>query len=225
MGIVLYWEISSTLFNSTSAVDHNEMIDLWSLGAGILFCIICVVNLKLLMASTTHNIFSEIFVLTSIASFLIMLYIVSQYRNFEAYSIFDVILSNHSFLITVTLMIASCILCEYAWRSLHFIIEELMIKAKIIKNRQNTLFAKFKQKKKKKVINEEEKKTHINDTPHSLNNINRIGENIPFDERSEISESERSVVSYIPSSIKDDPEQKTIINKNRRCKIIKYKIL
>jgi hypothetical protein len=235
MGLLLYWQISSIFtWAITNADFQGEMFDMWSLGTAMLFCIVFVVNLKLIISTSTHNTFSVFLIVFSLGSFIGVLWWISLFQSNPGFDVFNILMKNHIFAITMILMIASCILCEYSWRSLHFIVEEILVRTNIIRNRQNSGFTIFSHSlanpitksrnptvisKLENEIKEEKKEAPENYNFDSTNSINNLNQDVYIDSTSQAGLDVERIEEQqvIIKSSKNDPDQRAIVNLNRRC--------
>lgn len=125
----MYWQTTSILMWQIN--NNLETFDLWSIGLAILFCIVFAVNLKLMVATNTHNLFSVFLLIFSMGSYIAASMFFGKLETAAVFNAWNVLTSSSVFFFTMLLMIASCMLCEYAWRSIHYIIEEVLVKQTI----------------------------------------------------------------------------------------------
>lgn len=105
------------------------MLDIWSLGSSMYTCIVFVVNLKIMMSTNTHNLFSIFLLLFSTSSYLITLLVSSKIPQTQVTGQWESFMYSLIYLVAIVHIITACVLCEYAWRTIHFILEKYLIKS------------------------------------------------------------------------------------------------
>lgn len=215
-GLIMYWQTSSILLWNINT--ENAMFDLWSIGTAIYWCIVFVVNLKLMIATNTHNIFSVILLFASMSAFIIVLAVFSNFISKEIFAQWDLFFKSPTFLLLMVLMIACCMLCEYAWRSIHFFVEEIIIKRTISFFNKHKHIGSVQSSKKIHYDSTHTSKTDLNEV-FIVSSINseqgqREIENKLLGESEIISDpNEKIIVHPLPN----DVDQSVIFNYNRRC--------
>lgn len=209
-GLIIYWNITS-VFAFAVNNDTGLILDLWAIGTSMYTCIVFFVNLKIIIATNTHNIFSVILVIFSIASYIITIFFSSRVKRMETTGQWEVLLWSKGFLLTMTLVITACVLCEYGWRSIQFIIEEYIIKMKKVDTsveykRVDSVIQKIDDES----IMEKGYAVKINS---SINN--NMGIKDAFNDVSDVTNNEIEIPKE-PAKI--DSDQEIVLNKNRRCK-------
>lgn len=210
-GLIIYWQTTSILLWSIN--NYFEMFDLWAIGTAIYWCIVFVVNLKLMIATNTHNSFSVFLLIASMCSFICIIFYFSFSPTTEMYALWTIFVKSYTFLALMILMIASCMLCEYAWRSIHYIVEEILIKRTLLfftKQKGTSISSK------KIIINSdtENSKDYEIKLISSIN-YNNIRQDLSDDMRS-LTTNDNVVVHPLPN----DVDQNVIMNQNKRCKYI-----
>jgi magnesium-transporting ATPase (P-type) len=117
--------------------------DLWTIGAIMYLCVVFIVNFKILIATNTHNFLSITLFLFSISSYIVVMYFFTDMINFNVFGTWGFIFNNLTSILTLVLVIASYAVFEYCWRSVHMILDNLIIKR--IKQYQQARKAKDKQ--------------------------------------------------------------------------------
>jgi magnesium-transporting ATPase (P-type) len=115
---ILTWDLNA----------YDEMIDFWGLGATTYYCIVLVVNFKILIATNTHNGLSIFLFVASIASYIIVLILASEIKTTNFFGLRHVIFTNFRFYLLMLFIVISCILVEYGWKIIHYIIEDVIVK-------------------------------------------------------------------------------------------------
>jgi hypothetical protein len=106
----------------------NQVVDLWTLGAMMYLSVVLIVNLKILIATNTHNFASILAFLFSIISHIAVVYVLSGSPMFTVFGVWDLIYKNYISILGLFIIVSSCILVEYGWKSVHMILENLIIK-------------------------------------------------------------------------------------------------
>jgi hypothetical protein len=210
------------------------MLDLWSLGSSMYTCIVFVVNLKIMMATNTHNLFSVFLLLFTTSSYLITLYVSSKIPQTQVTGEWESFMCSLTYLGALLHIITACVLCEYGWRTIHFLLEEYLIKKHRVtppKRRAESEVHKY----------IEDDTTMIERgfavTINQRNSINNINKSKDFEEKpssqdSSEKESDRSRTNSDVSSQMEhvrrkfdtqvakvkETDQTIIMNQNRRCK-------
>lgn len=124
-GLIIYWNL--TYFLMFAVNSYDSPYDLFSIGHAIYTCIVFVVNLKIMIGTNTHNIFSVILLIFSTSSFVLVIFFSSMFfRDMQTYGSWSMLFGSKLFLLSIFLVIISCILLEYGYRSLQFLIEKLI---------------------------------------------------------------------------------------------------
>jgi hypothetical protein len=130
-GFMIYFINTSVL--SSILNTHFKMMDLWTIGISMYSCIVLVVNLRIMIETNTHNCFSVFLLFFSISSYIGVLLSSYYFPSNQTEGQWDYILHSKTFVLSVVLIVAACILFEYGWRSVKMFIDSIILK-KILKS-------------------------------------------------------------------------------------------
>jgi hypothetical protein len=229
-GLIIYWNNTNVL-SFLIKDSKSEMLDLWSLGSSMYTCIVFVVNLKLMLATNTHNLFSVFLLTFCTSSYLVTLWVSSKIPSTQVTGEWDNFMYNLTYISALVHIITSCVLCEYAWRSLHYIIEEY-----IIKRNKVTPFKRRAESDVHKYVEDSvmlEKGFSVKINQNSINNTNKSKdfEEPTSNHPSSDKDDEKSIAESEISNKSDDlrkrfmtqvnkvkeSDQTIVVNKHRRC--------
>lgn len=108
--------------------ENGQPFELWSMGSIAYTCIVLVVNVKIMITTNTHNIFSVILFSFSISSYFVVILVASYISTMNIFGLVQLLLKSKVFFLSIMLIVSSCIFVEYAWRSIQFFIEEYLLK-------------------------------------------------------------------------------------------------
>jgi magnesium-transporting ATPase (P-type) len=210
-GLLIFWINTSVMPYILN--EEFLLMDLWATGSSIYTCIVFVVNLKIMISTNTHNIFSVILLFFSMSSYIIILWISSRIDKMQTLGQWNYIINSRIFFLTIILIVTASILCEYGWRSITFIIKHLIMNKKskgvsISKAKGESIIscASFEDL----VASEKGFEVKFN------NSINIYKEEAYEDTTSKDGESEKDdEVNQLPSQ--NNTDQTVLTNKHRKC--------
>jgi hypothetical protein len=220
-GLIIYWQTSNIFI--WAITNDYEIYDLWSMGTAILFCIVFVVNLKILIATNTHNLLSVTLIIFSTGSFIVCLFFFDKFPTLVSFHVWTLFIHSSIFFLTMLLIIASAMLCEYAWRSVHYIIEEIIIKRVAQKKSKSTTSS---SSRKIDLKSEDGRLIEYEVRLTSSINNNNISEEEKEDKEKKLNEEGKEKENkMIIHETEGDLDQDILYNKHRKCIIFLFIIL
>jgi hypothetical protein len=128
-GLIIFIFTSNITFHGTN---HGMEPDLWTMGATMYLCVVCIVNFKILIATNTHNLGSITLFVFSVLSYIIVNLIFTNFATFNVFGTWDFIFKDYISMFGLILIISCSTIAEYCWRSVHIILDNLIIQ-RIIK--------------------------------------------------------------------------------------------
>lgn len=212
---IIYW--TSTNVFEYCLTSTFEVYDLWSIGAAIYFCIVFVVNFKLLISTNTHNFLSIILFLFSISSYVVVLYVSSKFEGNNYFGTWEILFGSNAFIFTMLFILLACVLCEYGWRSIHMIVEDFI---ETRRKKLNTITSDTKSFRSNKICDTSEDEVTNKEKGYDIrinveNSINNLNEDIPVEiQNKDIKEGEKLN--------ENEMDQIIVANLRRRCIIYIY---
>jgi magnesium-transporting ATPase (P-type) len=123
-GVIIFIYTSNIIQENS----QGHQPDLWTMGAIMYLCVVFIVNFKILMATNTHNFLSVILFVFSISSYIVVMYFFTDISRFTVFGSWNFIFRNLTCILTLLLVIPSYAIFEYCWRSIHMILDNLIIK-------------------------------------------------------------------------------------------------
>jgi magnesium-transporting ATPase (P-type) len=208
-GLLIYWICTTVLSFAVQCAD-SQLLDLWAVGSCMYTCIVLIVNLKIMFSTNTHNCFSVFLLFFSIGIYFSVFFFTSQMSSLFTLGHWEIIMKNKLYLGTIAHVVTVCLLVEYGWRSLQFIIEEYIIK--------QTRVAPL------KIQNKSDSVIHkiYDEGDNNKDYTIKISHNGSINSRKSGSGSEHSLVikddlSTIKKHNVSDSDQTILTNNNRRC--------
>jgi len=205
MGLIIFW-INTRVFEFSMDPVHNTMVDFWSIGSSMYTCIVFVVNLKLLLATNTHNFFTMSLIVFSVGTYFGILFVTNTIRYMQTAGQWEMLIPSRVFQSAMILIITACVLCEYGWMSIQFIIEEFIINYKKTSQKIPQISSSESSFIKKFELDDPEKEFSVRiDDSINRNVKHKDSEDFNLEENKDVD-----------PNIDDD--QNIISNRNRRCK-------
>jgi magnesium-transporting ATPase (P-type) len=209
-GLIIYL-FNCFVFPYALQGENSDIVDQWSIGSSMFTCIVFVVNLRILLATNTHTIFSFLVFLFSISSYILVLLLTNKIPTMQTFSQFDMMTGNKVFILSNVLIITTCILIQYGYNSLALLIENYIKKLK-------------KQASNKKKIKSSIKKVEFEDAiivdkGYSVSLDKSINEQLIIKDLNMVKRINNEVIENKINSFNKNGDEEVVSNLRRRCKI------